>query len=93
MKNTAAKPPIVRLQNVSKRFIKSLDVAAKIAQKLGANIREEVVHAVDDVSLSIAQGEVVGLPGNPDAASRLWAGWWPGFFLSAMVPFSIKERM
>lgn len=64
MKNTAAKPPIVRLQNVSKRFIKSLDVAAKIAQKLGANIREEVVHAVDDVSLSIAQGEVVGLAGE-----------------------------
>ena len=64
MKNTATKPPIVRLQNVSKRFIKSLDVAAKIAQKLGANIREEVVHAVDDVSLSIAQGEVVGLAGE-----------------------------
>jgi peptide/nickel transport system ATP-binding protein len=64
MKNTTAKPPIVRLQNVSKRFTKSLDVAAKIAQKLGANIREEVVHAVDDVSLSIAQGEVVGLAGE-----------------------------
>ena len=64
MKNTAAMPPIIRLQNVSKRFIKSLDVAAKIAQKLGANIREEVVHAVDNVSLSIAQGEVVGLAGE-----------------------------
>jgi peptide/nickel transport system ATP-binding protein len=64
MKNTAAKPPIVRLQKVSKRFVKSLDVAAKIAQKLGANIREEVVHAVDNVSLSIAQGEVVGLAGE-----------------------------
>ncbi|MGD8662262.1 MAG: ABC transporter ATP-binding protein [Desulfobacterales bacterium] len=64
MKNTAAKPPIIRLQNVSKRFIKSLDVAAKIAQKLGANVREEVVHAVDNVSLSIAQGEVVGLAGE-----------------------------
>jgi peptide/nickel transport system ATP-binding protein len=64
MKNTAAKPAIIRLQHVSKRFIKSLDVAAKIAQKLGANIREEVVHAVDNVSLSIAQGEVVGLAGE-----------------------------
>jgi len=31
MKNTATKPPIVRLQNVSKRFVKSLDLAAKIA--------------------------------------------------------------
>jgi peptide/nickel transport system ATP-binding protein len=64
MKIAADKPPIVRLQNVSKRFVKSLDLAGKIAQKLGANIREEVVHAVDNVSLSIAQGEVVGLAGE-----------------------------
>jgi peptide/nickel transport system ATP-binding protein len=64
MKNNANKPPIVRLQTVSKRFVKSLDLAGKIAQKLGANIREEVVHAVDNVSLSIAQGEVVGLAGE-----------------------------
>ncbi|MCP4198458.1 MAG: ATP-binding cassette domain-containing protein, partial [Proteobacteria bacterium] len=64
MKDTANPPAIVRLQNVSKRFVKSLDLAAKIAQKLGVNIREEVVHAVDNVSLSIAQGEVVGLAGE-----------------------------
>lgn len=64
MKNTANKPPIVRLQNVSKCFVKSLDFAGKIAQKLGVNIREEMVHAVDNVSLSIAQGEVVGLAGE-----------------------------
>ena len=64
MKNTADKPPIVQLQNVTKRFAKSLDLAAKIAQKLGANIREEVVHAVDGVNLSIARGEVVGLAGE-----------------------------
>ena len=64
MNITANQPPIVGLQNVSKRFTKSLDLAAKIARKLGANIREEVVHAVDNVSLSIAQGEVVGLAGE-----------------------------
>jgi len=64
MKNTANKPPIVRLQDVSKCFVKSLDFAGKIAQKLGVNIREEMVHAVDNVSLSIAQGEVVGLAGE-----------------------------
>ena len=64
MKTTVNSPPIVRLQNVSKRFVKSLDLAAKIARKLGVNIREEVVHAVDNVSLSIAQGEVVGLAGE-----------------------------
>jgi peptide/nickel transport system ATP-binding protein len=64
MKNTANKAPIVRLQNVSKCFVKSLDFAGKIAQKLGVNISEETVQAVDNVSLSIAQGEVVGLAGE-----------------------------
>lgn len=56
--------PILELRNISKRFIKKLDVAGVIAQKLGANVREEVVHAVDGVSLSIADGEVVGLVGE-----------------------------
>ena len=53
--------PIISLEHISKRFVKPLDVAAKVAQKLGANVREEVVHAVDNVSLEIANGEVVGL--------------------------------
>jgi peptide/nickel transport system ATP-binding protein len=56
--------PILELRNISKRFVKRLDVAGIIAQKLGANVREEVVHAVDDVSLTIADGEVVGLVGE-----------------------------
>lgn len=56
--------PIIRLENVSKRFVKSLDLAGRIGVKLGANIREEVVHAVDGVSLNIAKGEVVGLVGE-----------------------------
>ena len=64
MKNTANEPAIVRLQNVSRRFVKSLDLAGKIARKLGANVRAEVVHAVDNVSLSITPGEVVGLAGE-----------------------------
>ena len=53
-----------RSENISKRFVKPLDVAGKIAQFLGSNIREEVVHAVDSVSLSIDEGEVVGLVGE-----------------------------
>jgi len=64
MNSTDKKPPIIRLENVSKRFVKSLDLSAKIARKLGVNIREEVVHAVDQVSLNITQGEVVGLAGE-----------------------------
>ena len=56
--------PLLELRRVSKRFVKHLDVAAKIAQRLGADVREEVVHAVDDVSFSVAEGEVVGLVGE-----------------------------
>lgn len=56
--------PILELRNVSKRFVKTLDLAGKMAQKLGADIREEVVHAVDSVNLEIADGEVVGLVGE-----------------------------
>ncbi len=55
MSNTINKPPIIQLQNVSKRFVKSLDLSEKIARKLGVNIREEVVHAVDHVNLVIKQ--------------------------------------
>jgi len=41
--------PILEISGVSKRFTKRLDIAGKLAQKLGANIREETVHAVDNV--------------------------------------------
>ena len=55
---------MIEICNVSKQFAKRLDIAEKIANKLGANIREEVVHAVDGVSLTIVKGEVVGLVGE-----------------------------
>ncbi len=56
--------PIVALEEVSKRFVKPLDTAEKIGRIFGANVKEEVVRAVDDVSLRIAEGEVVGLVGE-----------------------------
>jgi len=56
--------PLVEIKDVSKRFTKKLDVAGKIAQRLGADIREETVHAVDSVSLTINKGEVLGLVGE-----------------------------
>ncbi len=55
---------LIDIEGVSKRFVKSLDFAGKIAQKLGANIREEVVRAVDDANIYINKGEVVGLVGE-----------------------------
>ena len=56
--------PLLELRGVSKRFVKSLDVAARIANVFGANAKDEIVHAVDDVTLTIAPGEVVGLVGE-----------------------------
>ena len=56
--------PMVELRGISRRFAKKLDIAAKIARRLGADVREEVVHAVDGVDLRIRKGEVVGLVGE-----------------------------
>jgi peptide/nickel transport system ATP-binding protein len=60
----ATGPPLVELRGASKKFVKPLDVAAKIANLVGAGVKEEVVHAVDSVDLAIAEGEVVGLVGE-----------------------------
>jgi peptide/nickel transport system ATP-binding protein len=56
--------PIIELQEVTKRFVKTIDLAEKVANLLGASIREEVVEAVDCVNLSVATGEVLGLVGE-----------------------------
>ncbi len=60
--NAAA--PIIEARGLSKRFVKRLDLAGKIAASLGSDLREETVHAVDSVSLAVAKGEVVGLVGE-----------------------------
>jgi len=56
--------PLVQVNNVSKRFVKHIDFAAKIASKLGIHISEEIVHAVDQVSFSMEKGDVIGLVGE-----------------------------
>ena len=61
---TEQRAPLVGLQNITKRFVKSLDLTTKVVNWLGGQYREEVVHAVDDVSFTIGEGEVVGLVGE-----------------------------
>ena len=56
--------PLLTVSNVSRDFIKSLDLVAKFLNRLGQNHREEIVHAVDDVSFEIFRGEVVGIVGE-----------------------------
>jgi peptide/nickel transport system ATP-binding protein len=62
--NAGTAPPIIEARGLSKRFVKRLDLAGKLAARLGADMREETVYAVDAVDLAIQQGEVVGLVGE-----------------------------
>jgi peptide/nickel transport system ATP-binding protein len=72
---------MLEARDLTKRFVKTLDLAGKIAQKLGAGVREEVVHAVDHVDFSIDPGEVVGLVGESgcgkSTVGRMVAGILP----------------
>ena len=70
---------LIEARNVSKRFAREPDLAAKIAGLFG-NVRREVVHALDSVSLAVAPGEVVGLVGESGSGKstlgRILAGVW-----------------
>ncbi len=104
MTSEASSTPIIELVDVSKRFVKSLDVAAKFARKLGAGASEEIIHAVDGVRLAIARGEVVGLAGESGCGKstlgRIIAGILPhddgrviykGRDISTMNPAEAKD--
>jgi peptide/nickel transport system ATP-binding protein len=55
---------LLEFREVSKRFVKRLDAVERLAKKLGAQVAEHTVHAVDRVTFAVAQGEVVGLVGE-----------------------------
>ncbi len=78
---------LVELAGVSKRFVKTLDVAARIGNALGAGVREEVVHAVDRVDLVVAPGEVVGLVGESGCGKSTL-----GRLAVGLLPLSAGER-
>jgi peptide/nickel transport system ATP-binding protein len=55
---------LLQVDGVSKRFSKRLDTIEKLARALGAKVSEHTVHAVDRVSFSVDEREVVGLVGE-----------------------------
>jgi peptide/nickel transport system ATP-binding protein len=57
--------PIIEAVGLTKRFVKAPDLAETVSGWLGSGEGSaQVVHAVDNVNLSIAKGEVVGLAGE-----------------------------
>ena len=76
---------MIELRGVSKRFGPTYDAAARvtrgIAARFGRPQKSETVHAVDNVSLTVARGEVVGLVGESGCGKstlgRMVAGIMP----------------
>ena len=60
----AASAPIIEARGLTKRFVKAPDLAERASAWLGGKAGGEVVQAVDNVSLTIGKGEVVGLVGE-----------------------------
>ena len=73
--------PLLELRQISKRFSVPLDLAARVARLVGSSVQAETVHAVDEVSLTIARGEVLGLVGESGCGKstlgRLALGAYP----------------
>ena len=57
-------PALLETDEVSKRFVRKPDLAARIAGRLTGQARIETVHAVDRVTLTVSHGEVLGLVGE-----------------------------
>ena len=73
--------PLLKVSDLSKEFVKSLDLVAKFLNKIGQDYREEIVHAVDNVSFEVFKGEVVGVVGESDVASQLLVAWFQEYWI------------
>jgi oligopeptide/dipeptide ABC transporter ATP-binding protein len=56
--------PLLKIQNVSKRFTRMPGLAERLVGKVTGGGKPVVVHALSDVSLEVARGEVLGVVGE-----------------------------
>ena len=78
--------PLLQLDSVSRRFVRKPDMIEKVAGWLGADVRTQIVRAVDGVSFSVARGEVVGLVGESGCGKSTL-----GRMIAGMIPPSEGE--
>jgi len=85
--------PLLTVSNLSRDFVKPLDMVAKLLNRLGQDYRAEIVHAVDDVSFSVFKGEIVGVVGESGCGKstlgRMVAGILPP--TNGQVSFDISQ--
>ena len=74
----AATGPLIALRAVDKRFVTRLDWFERMLRRLGANLTEQNLSAVDQVDLAVFPGEVLGLVGESgcgkSTVARMLAG-------------------
>jgi peptide/nickel transport system ATP-binding protein len=83
-----AAAPLVELRQISRRFVRALDTSMRLANLLGAGMREQIVQAVDRVDLAIHEREVVGLVGESGCGKSTL-----GRLAVGLLPLSDGERL
>ena len=72
---------LIEGRGLVRRFSKGLDLAEKLARKLGADVKDEIVHAVESVDVAVHPGEVLGVVGESGCGKstlgRMLAGLLP----------------
>ena len=61
---TDAAPGMIELRHVSRHFGTTAPLTQRVLRALGRDVPETVVHAVENVSLGVRKGEVMGLVGE-----------------------------